>query len=276
MKRKYFKIQAHNYGIQSIVTNQTLKQHQSNLLKQQLSTSKNSINLIENLFTIQSGRFNINLMNDLRVLHMKQNPLVKLENSVQIKKINKFKISSNEKCLYFLINIAGYLNNLVQCFSINMSDLKRNSSNVNYHPIRFNHLNDHDEFYGISQTLRSSGLAYIQNNNYLVIDHYPSETNQSKKQKISISFIDYYNREQLNEKLICVKNFVLPLWCSTLNSNTTSTNQISKCGIGLPKNGVVACLYEDRNEQILDSGYSDVYCIKFKPSVILISYEILI
>ena len=161
------------------------------------------------------------------------------------------------------------MNNLVQCFSINATDLKKNISNIAYHPIRFNHLNDRDEFYGISQTLRSSGLAYIQNNNYLVIDHFPCETNQYKKQKITISYIDYYNREQLNEKLICVKNFALPMWCSTLNSNVFNTNLISKCGIGLPKNGVVTWLYEDKNDQILDSLRSDVYCIKFQPSVII-------
>lgn len=268
IKKKYFKIQSHNFGLQSVITNQSIKQKET-LLKEQKNDLKKSKNLIDNLFLIQLGTFNLNLWNDLKIKYMKQTSLVKLEDSVQIKKINKFQMSTNDRSLYFLINISGYLNNLVQCYSINANDLKKNMSNVNYAPVSFNHMNESGEFYSISNTLRSSGLGYIQNNNYLVTDYYPSDSNTNKKQKISISYIDYYNRGQLNEKLICVKNFVLPMWCSRLNSNLSQNNQLNKLAIGFPKNGIVTNLCDDRYEQLLDSSHSDVYCVKFKPSVFL-------
>jgi hypothetical protein len=264
IKQRYFKIQSNTFGVQSVVTNESIRlisKAKNNNLTNNKSTS---INLIDNLIKIQFGKFDKNLINDLEIVYMKQLPLVQLENSVQIKKINTFKLNTNDKQIYFLINISGYLNNLVQCISINSLSFKRNLCNLDYLPIRFNHLNDSNEFYGTSQTLRSSGLAYIQNNNYLVTDHYPSEGNINKKQKLSISFIDFYNRDQLNEKIIFVKNFTLPLWCSSLNSNIEQDNQLNKCVIGFPKNAIVVNFNDNRNEQILDSLSSDVYCAKFK------------
>jgi hypothetical protein len=265
IKQRYFKIQSNTFGVQSVVTNESIRLMSK--AKNDLTSNKStSINLIDNLIKIQFGKFDRNLINDLEIVYMKQLPLVQLENSVQIKKINTFKLNTNDKQIYFLINISGYLNNLVQCISINSLSFKRNLSNLDYLPIRFNHLNDSNEFYGTSQTLRSSGLAYIQNNNYLVTDHYPSEGNINKKQKLSISFIDFYNRDQLNEKIIFVKNFTLPLWCSSLNSNIEQDNQLNKCVIGFPKNAIMVNFHDNRNEQILDSFSSDVYCAKFKSS----------
>ncbi len=265
VKKKYFKIQSNNFGVQSVVTNRSIIE-KNNLLKCQSTTGRNqSINLIDKLFKIQLGQFEKNLLKDLQIVYMKQSRLINLENSVQIKKMTKFQLASNEKSLYFLLNISGYLNNLVQCFFVNLNEVKRNMINLNYTPIRFNHIVDSDEFFGSSQTLRSSGLAYIQNNNYLVTDHYPSDGN--KKQKITITHIDFYNREQLNAKAICVKLYALPLWCTTLNSNTAKDNRLDKIAIGFPKNAVVADFDEERNEQILDSMHTDVYCARFKPSV---------
>ena len=265
VKKKYFKIQSNNFGVQSVVTNRSIIE-KNNLLKCQSTTGRNqSINLIDKLFKIQLGQFEKNLLKDLQIVYMKQSRLINLENSVQIKKMTKFQLASNEKSLYFLLNISGYLNNLVQCFFVNLNEVKRNMINLNYTPIRFNHIVDSDEFFGSSQTLRSSGLAYIQNNNYLVTDHYPSDGN--KKQKITITHIDFYNREQLNAKAICVKLYALPLWCTTLNSNTAKDNRLDKIAIGFPKNAIVAGFDEERNEQLLDSMHTDVYCARFKPSV---------
>ena len=265
VKKKYFKIQSNNFGVQSVITNQSIVE-KNNLIKFKSTAGRNpSINLIDKLFKIQLGQFETNLLKDLQIVYMKQLRLVSLENSVQIKKMTKFKLASNEKSIYFLLNISGYLNNLVQCLFVNSSEIKRNMVNLNYASIRFNHIADSDEFFDSSHTLRSSGLAYIQNNSYLVTDQYPSDGN--KKQKITISHIDYYNREQLNAKAICVKLYALPMWCTTLNSNSAKDNRLDKIAIGFPKNAIVAGFDEERNEQILDSMHTDVYCARFKPSV---------
>ena len=132
VKKKYFKIQSNNFGVQSVITNQSIVE-KNNLIKFKSTAGRNpSINLIDKLFKIQLGQFETNLLKDLQIVYMKQLRLVSLENSVQIKKMTKFKLASNEKSIYFLLNISGYLNNLVQCLFVNSSEIKRNMVNLNY------------------------------------------------------------------------------------------------------------------------------------------------
>ena len=271
VKKKYFKVQKNSYGVQSSVTNDSI-QNSKKLTEQKVSTTKTAgQNLIQILFDCQNG-FDHKLrqaFNDFKINSAKPRKLVSFGQiygnelkEIQFFNLNKTK-ESNE--IYLLTNFHQNEEHLARIFKIdpkNLTQIAKSSevtSEIELNQIQLNNPNSFSEEFKTSST-----KAQIFNENYLMRSFVSS----------NFSILYIYNLinvpGQLNE-ITCLpkmkKDYTSDLWCSSLNSDENSTNQLRKCAIGFSNHAQVDYIEKNVGTQKLNTKKSCVYCIKFKPSV---------
>lgn len=117
----------------------------------------------------------------------------------------------------------------------------------------------------------SSTKAYVQNSKYFV------RTDVDNGRGIFISALELSNSDEETNSLDNVQlakaAFPSTILCSTLNSDAHNPSGIpTKYAVGLVRSAHVNSIGDTRSRSnlVLDTRSSDVYCVKFKPMVIII------
>ncbi|CAF0792326.1 unnamed protein product [Brachionus calyciflorus] len=271
IKNKYFRIQSNSFGIESVHTNESIKNKLDSLeietkCKLQL---KNRNNMINFMFTKEMYGIDTNLRvkyTDNIILNSKLTEKISLYVNNDIKKIEFFadkSLSENTKFSYLLVN----------CTSYNYSVYKIDKRVFNPNIICTENMHERLDFieivenggisgpFGIKQSNRP---AYITNNNYLVSNYKSTNVNDQRPYKLKLCEINSCystdNDHFLEEKLKIQKSYKFPLWSSSVNK------EFSKCAIGTHQ-GAECNNLQDNFLFSLNTKQSDAYCVAFRPDV---------
>ena len=255
-KNKYFKIQSNYFGVQSTITNSSLKQIKEieNINKRNSQSLKKSQNLINTLSDMQFGNMSKQDHSDITLIYSRLKHYLSIDESKFFSKISilfeddPYGNSKNYK--YFLFN---YIKTFSYAPSIYKLDLDQNSlACMNTDNLSFQDfaLVDGANSYQIKSCILP---AYIQNNTFLV-SHY--EVNDRVPYKLKISQLAHTS--SFVETDVCIKSFSLPMWCSVLSSLKTNM-----CAVGLPSCAEVSSLADNRKYK-LNTNSSDTYAVRFK------------
>lgn len=261
VKNRYFKIQSNFFGLQSAITNDSIKikkETEQNVTKRHpfLKESQNIIHTLDDLKfgTMSKMKYQDNFVNYSKLKHC----LTIAENQFFSKVSILF-----DKNLEHLNGFKFFLFNFVHSFPYTPSIYKLDLQKSSFTRIDTENLSM--ESYTLSVGPNSFGIintilpSYIQNNSFLV-SHY--EISDRLPYKLKISQLkhgeDFMTSNHIEETDICMRSFNLPMWCSVLSSSRTM-----KCAVGMPSGAEVNSMV-DNTKYKLNTNSSDTYGIRFK------------
>ena len=274
IKKKHFRIQANNQGVQSVITNEFMKNRsqQDELEKKTKTQLKDRMKFLEIANEQQFGisqKLRIEY-NDKRIVSHRLNTLFHLEdNNEKIKKLSLIgEFRNYQGFMHVLLNLVSspYL---FKIFQVNAQtfDEKHRASKSNHH--------HHHKSYKQCDTAtfnRASGVyernvggltsflpAYVQNGDFLVstCQVFNSNYRRTISYNLNISKLDLTHAEYVLLEQKHSKSYMQPLWCSVLNS--TSNKYLA----GLPTCAQMNNIDDNLNIQ-LNTALSDAYCVRFK------------
>lgn len=253
VRNRYFKIQDNYYGMESVVTNDSIKSKQiAENMNKYPPNSNDKANLLYYLNDLSLNGLNQNLRckyQDFKVNFSKLETLFSISNITKINVLFRDKEIGNEKDIYLLVTQTS--SSVV--YKINLKS-KTNSLVFieNTNPFEIDIGNPYERY--------SILPPYIHNSSYLVL--YDESFESSSRYGIRICQLNRSDTDRLRETCIGMKRFRLPMWCSALPNRAL----VNKCAVGLPNHAEVCDLIDDDSQSYkLNTNSSDAYCIKFSP-----------
>jgi hypothetical protein len=269
VKNKYFKIESNNSGISNLVTTESIKnkKHSDELNKKiKYLSSKNLL-----FDTVTSTQFGANynlkqnyidnriIKSELKKFHSFSN-----ETGIKINDIYLFnkKFESNnldsKNDLYLFVNFYA-TNTWPEMYTYHVFKLIQNDTRTLF--------NEKTDFVYQEEQVSEQLFypSYIQQN-YLVTSSSVQNFRFHKGTSWQVSINDLSLRDgMLRQQNLVQFKYKLPIWCSNLNLNKTNSN-LTLCATGLSKYCQVNNLSNSMYSK-LDTGSSDVYCVRFMPYV---------
>ena len=136
--------------------------------------------------------------------------------------------------------------------------------------IKFRNLNTNYNEFSRTYELYSSTKAYVQNSRYFV------RTDVDNSRRLEVSTLEAGEASaagheySLNNIDLAKATFPSTILCSVLNSDQFGQQTPTKYAVGLVKSAQVNTIGDTQKKNlVLDTRSSDVYCITFKPMVII-------